>query len=353
MTQFLRVRSAALTCFLVAALALIVVGVTGCAQAKPKQAEKPQETKPAEKPAPAKTGRESWPTSLRIMTGPAGGTWYPLGAAIANIWKEAIPELKSVEVQTGGGILNIEAIGAGKADVGFGNASSNVDAEAGREPFEGKPVKNQAGIAAFYPQIWQLTVLKSSKIKEIEDMKGKSIGPAPVGNTGEMITRQVLAEHGLTYKDLSKVHFVSYNDAVQLMKDGNCDAFSPITTAGAPTIVDLANSREIDVISIRPEKLEALLKKYPGYVKWTIPAGTYKGVDHDVHTIGTYTILFCRSDLPQEMVYLMTKSMWENRQKLVDVHAIMKQFTAEGAPKTGIKLHPGAEKFYKEIRAIK
>jgi len=289
---------------------------------------------------------------LKMMTGPMGGSWFPLGGAIAELIQKSIPGV-SVSVAPGGGIANVMGVEEGKADIGFGNSSSSVDGVAGRAPFKA-PTKNVMQLANLYPQYFQIFVLKDSEIKSVADLKGKGICPGPKGHTGELLSQQVLQVYGLSYKDMSKVNHVSYADAGALMKDGHAHAWLPGTTIPASVGLDLATTKGIRLIPIPDDKIKELQKMNVGYIKRIIPAGSYPGVNYDVQTIGYFTHLVISTKLPEPLVYKITKVLSENVGRLADVVKDMKGVTVKDlALDIGVPFHPGALKYYKEMGVIK
>ncbi|MBI3122710.1 MAG: TAXI family TRAP transporter solute-binding subunit [candidate division NC10 bacterium] len=289
---------------------------------------------------------------LRIMTGPQGGSWYPLGGAIAEILKKEVPGT-TASVLPGAGIINIQGVETGRAEIGFGNSVSTVDAIAGREPFKA-PAKNVRQLGTLYMQYFQAVVLEDSGIKSVADFKGKSIAVQPRGNTGEQMTRELLQVYGLSYKDMAKVSHVSYNDAVALMKDGHAQVFTLITTVPAAAILDLASSRKIRLLSVPDDKFKELQKINSGYSRREISKGIYPGVAHEVHQFGTYTHLMIRADLPDDLVYGITKALAKNADSLGAVVKDVKGLTVkEMAFDVGVPYHPGALKYYKEAGALK
>jgi TRAP transporter TAXI family solute receptor len=289
---------------------------------------------------------------LRIMTGPQGGSWYPLGGAIAEILKKEVPGT-TASVLPGAGIINIQGVETGRAEIGFGNSVSTADAIAGREPFK-TPAKNVRQLGTLYMQYFQVVVLEDAGIKSVVDLKGKSIAVQPRGNTGEQMTRELLQVYGLSYKDMAKVSHVSYNDAVALMKDGHAQAFTLITTVPAAAILDLASSRKIRMLTLPDDKFKELQKINSGYSRREIPKGIYPGVEYDVHQFGTYTHLMIRADLPDDLVYGITKALAKNADSLGAVVKDVKGLTVkEMAFDVGVPYHPGALKFYKEAGALR
>ena len=288
---------------------------------------------------------------LKMMTGPMGGSWYPLGGAIADGIQKEIPGV-TLTVAPGGGVANAEAVELGKCDIGFSNSSSGVDAIYGRPPFKQKIV-NMKQLANLYPQYFQIIVPEDSGIKSVADLKGKRIAPGPKGQTGEFAATQVLEIYGLSYKDMSKIHHVGYSDTVALMKDGHCDGWLLCTTIPAATIMDLAASRKIRLISLPDDKIKAMQKLNAGYIRRDIPKGTYQGVDYDVHGFGFFTHLVISAKLPDDLVYKIAKTLVKNLPRYGDVVKDMKGVTPRDlALDIGIPFHPGALKYFKEIGAL-
>lgn len=288
---------------------------------------------------------------LKMMTGPMGGAWYPLGGAIADAIQKGIPGI-TVAVSPGGGIANVEALELGKCDIGFTMASSGVDALHGQDPFKQK-MQNMRQLANLYPQYFQMVVVDASGIKSVADMKGKALSCDRKGHLGELITQQILQVYGLSYKDMGKVHHVGYSDSVSLMKDGHAQGFFLITTCPASSVIDLAADRKIRLISLPEDKIKAMQKINSGYLKRLIPKGTYPGVDYDVHGIGTFTNLIISAKLSDDLVYQITKSLAGSLSRFADVVKDMQGITPKDlAADIGVPFHPGALKYYKEIGAL-
>jgi hypothetical protein len=282
---------------------------------------------------------------LKMMTGPQGGSWIPLGGQMKDMWEKAVPGL-NVQVLPGAGIANVRAIEEGKADVGLSNSISAVDALAGKPPFN-KPHKEVCNVATLYPQYFQFVVTADSGVNKFEDLKGKSITTQQKGNTGELITRQLLEIHGLKYSDV-KVSFVGYSDSVNQMKDGHAVAFGLNTQVPAGAIMDLAAARDIRLID-QSSSIGPMQKLNPGYKLITIPKGSYPKQDKDVHVIGFYTHVVASCKLPADEVYTMTKQIAENTATLATVAKDIGSLTPKGmAADIGVPFHPGAAKFYKE-----
>ncbi|HLB14149.1 MAG TPA: TAXI family TRAP transporter solute-binding subunit [Burkholderiales bacterium] len=287
--------------------------------------------------------------NMRFMTGPQGGSWYPLGGAIQSIVEKAVPG-SSVQVSPGAGISNVRGIQDGKAELGFGNGVSTVDGVAGREPFKAKQ-DNVCQIATLYFQYFHFVALVDSGVKTPADLKGKAITTQQKGNTGEQMTREVLKVYGLDYSKLSKVNMGSYTDSVTQLKDGHAQVFGLITTVPASAVMDLAAARDIRVLEVTDDKLKALQELNRGYDKRIIKAGSYPKQDKDVQTIGTWTHMIASCKLPEETAYRITKGLAENIPTLGAVVAAVKEMTVKDmAIDIGVPYHPGALKYYKEAK---
>jgi TRAP transporter TAXI family solute receptor len=286
---------------------------------------------------------------VRLMTGPQGGSWYPLGGAIANIGDKA--GLK-VQVLPGAGIANVKAVQAGKADLGFANSISTVDGVAGREPFTEK-ASNVCNVATLYPQFFQVVANADSGINSLADLKGKGLAVQPKGNTAEFISQQALQVYGMKYEDMGRVSYVSYTDAVSLMKDNNAQVFTLGTTVPASAIMDLASARDIRMVAIPDDKFQAMRKLNPGYTKLVIPAGSYPKQTADVQTIGYATHVIARCDLDADVVYKVLKGMVDNKADLAAIAKAMAGTTPKMmAEDIGVPLHKGAMKYYKEAGVL-
>src|SRR5687768_17433608 len=279
---------------------------------------------------------------VTMMTGPQGGSWVPLGGALKNMWEKAVPGL-AMTVTPGAGIANVRGIDEGKAHIGLANSPTTVDGIEGRAPYPKKATK-VCQVANLYPQYFQVAALADAKVNSYADLKGKSVVTQPKGNTAEAVTEAILKANGMTYQSLSKANFqASYTDAVSMMKDGHAQVMTMGTTAPASAIMDLASARDVHLVPADDKTLAELNKMNPGfYKKLIIKAGTYPKQDKDVPVIGYSTHIIAACDLPEDVVYKMTKAMAQN----VDAMAAVVKPIAGLTPKDmsvdmGIPFHKG------------
>jgi hypothetical protein len=287
-----------------------------------------------------------------MMTGPQGGSWIPLGGALKHMWEGAIPGLQ-IQQQPGAGIANIRGVDEGKAQIGFANSATTVDGIEGRAPYP-KKVTKVCQVANLYPQYFQVVALSDANIHSFADLKGKTLVTQPKGNTSEILTGDVLKINGMSYQSLNKVNFqASYTDAVDMMKDGHAQVFTLGTTAPASAIMDLASARDVVMVPVDDKTMAALKKENAGYNKLTIKAGTYPKQDKDVPAIGYTTHIVAACDLPEDVVYRMTKAMATHVDDMAAVVKPIGGLTAKDmAVDIGVPFHKGAAKYYKEVGAM-
>ncbi len=288
---------------------------------------------------------------LTFMTGPQGGVWVPLGGALKGMWEKAIPGLQ-ITASPGAGIANVRGVDEDKAHIGFGNTITTVDAIAGRAPFPRKATK-VCNIASLYPQYFQVVVRNDAKINTIADLKGKTLVTQPKGNTAELVTQELLAANGVSYSQLKVSFQGSYTDAVDMIKDGHAHAFTLGTTIPASSVMDLASARDIKLLPVTDEQVNAMRKTNRGYIKQTIPANTYPKQDKPVDVIAYATHIVVACDLPEQTVYTMTKVMASSIKDMAAVNKAIGNLTVKAmAEDVGVPMHRGAARFYKEAGAM-
>jgi uncharacterized protein len=290
---------------------------------------------------------------VTFMTGPQGGSWIPLGGALKGMWEKAIPGL-SIQQTPGAGIANVRGVDEGKAQIGIANSSTTVDGIQGRPPYK-KKVTNVCQVANLYPQYFQVVALADANINSFADLKGKVLVTQPKGNTSEAVTAAVLKLNGMDYKSLAKVNFqAGYTDAVSMMKDRHAQVFTLGTTAPASAVMDLASARDVHLVPADDRTLAEMNKLNPGfYKKLIIKAGTYPKQDKDVPVIGYSTHIIAACNLPEDVVYKMTKTMAENIDAMAAVVKPISGMTAKDmAVDMGVPFHKGAAKYYKEVGAM-
>jgi uncharacterized protein len=290
---------------------------------------------------------------INVLTGGTSGVYYPLGVALANVIGKQMPNVKTSVQATKASVENLNLLQAGRGEIAFTLGDSLSDAWKGNEEVGFKtPLKKLRGIAAIYPNYIQIVARADAGIKTLADLKGKSVSVGAPKSGTELNARAVFGAAGLSYKDFSKVEYLPFGESVELMKNRQIDVTLQSAGLGVSSLRDLAASVNIVVVPIPAEVIKKI--NDPAYIAAVIPADTYRGQATDVPTAAVQNYLVTREDLSADIVYGMTKALWTGLDQLVAAHSAAKainlQHALVGMP---VPLHPGAEKYYKEVGLIR
>jgi uncharacterized protein len=290
---------------------------------------------------------------INVLTGGTSGVYYPLGVALANAIGKELPNAKTSAQATKASVENLNLLQAGRGEVAFTLGDSLSDAWKGNEEAGFKsPLKKLRGIAAIYPNYIQIVARADTGIKTLADLKGKKISVGAPKSGTELNARAILAAAGLSYKDFSRVEYLSFGESVELMKNRQLDVTLQSAGLGVASLNDLATSMEIVVVAVPPDVIKRV--NDPAYIPATIPANTYSGQTAPVSGVAVQNYLVTREDLSTDTVYSITKALWTSLDQLANAHvaakAIELKHALDGMP---VPLHPGAEKYYREVGLIK
>lgn len=290
---------------------------------------------------------------INVLTGGTSGIYYPLGVALSQMYAKAIPDSKTAVQATKASVENLNLLQAGRGEAAISLGDSLSDAYRGNEEAGFKaPLSKLRTISALYPNYIHFVAAADSGIKSFADIKGKRISVGAPKSGTELNSRAILKAAGLSYKDFSKVEYLSYAESVELMKNRQLDVTLLSSGAGVAALRDLATSQKVVFLSI-PEEIVKKIDD-PAYQVGIIPANTYEGQTNDVQTVSVQNFLVTHAGVSEKTVYLMTKTMFENLDQMVAAHAAAKGISLENAAKNPpAPLHPGAEKYYKEMGIIK
>jgi uncharacterized protein len=293
--------------------------------------------------------------NLSISTGSMGGGFYAIGGGMAEYLTKHVENVRCTAVTSGGVDENINRLDAGKADIGLVSTGDSYAAFRGLEPFK-KSFDKMRGMGILFANYGEPYTLKKSGIKTYLDLKGKTVCVGAPGGSMHKLFYDWLAIHGLDpEKDIKSV-FLPASEAVDALKAGRIDAAMQIAAIPTPDITEVSLTHDVEIIRFAPGKRDQLVKEMPKYLPMVIPAGTYRGIDEDVETVGMAALWACRSDLPDDLVYKLVKAMYseEGLDYLGKVHPAGKGIKLENAARWApIPLHPGAEKFFKEKGFLK
>jgi len=290
---------------------------------------------------------------INVLTGGTSGVYYPLGVALSQLYGKALPDAKTAVQATKASAENLNLIQTGRGEVAFtlGDALSDAwkgNAEAGFKT----PLTKLRAVAGIYPNYIQIVASEDSGIKTLADLKGKRVSVGAPKSGTELNARAILKAAGLTYQDLAKVEYLPFGESVELMKNRQLDATLQSAGLGVASLRDLSNAVKIVVVSV-PADVVAKVGD-AAYQAGVIPANTYTGQTADVATATVNNFLVTSVDVPADVVYQMTKTMYSNLPALTSAHAAAKAIKLENAVKgVPVPLHPGAEKFYREAGLLK
>ena len=219
----------------------------------------------------------------------------------------------------------------------------------GTDLFEGEKLENIMTIGTLYPEVVQIAVSKDSGIKSVADFKGKRISVGDAGSGVEFNAKQIMEGYGLTFGDIKKSN-LSFKESAEGIQNGTLDGC--FITAGVPNaaLQELAFTAGLTLVPVDGEAAKKICEKYGYYTQTIIPCGTYKGTDSDTQALAIKATLAVSAKLDEEIVYEMTKALFENLSDLATAHAKGKEVSAHSAV-TGVSVpfHPGAKRYFSEL----
>jgi TRAP transporter TAXI family solute receptor len=304
----------------------------------------------------------------RIGTGSAGGTYFPIGGLIANAISNppgarpcdkggqcGVPGLVAIAVSTTASVYNVTAIQAGNLDAGLAGAATVYESYNGVGKFEGNKKDKIRVIANLYPEDMHLVLPKGASLKSLKDLKGKRVGIAQAGSGTQVAVLRILEQNGIKKGDFDGAE-LNNTQSAQRIADGQLDAYFYAMGTPSSALIQLGSTKGFELYKFSADERKAINSIIPFYVESKIPAGEYEAVGYDVPTVAVNGLFVTSADQPDDLVYEVTKALWnKNSRKLLDNgHAKGKVVTMETALNGVLTpLHPGAERFYKEVGMLK
>jgi uncharacterized protein len=287
-------------------------------------------------------------TQVTILTGPLTATMYPLGMALSSIYGKAIKDVSFTVQVTQGSVENLRLLEAGDGELALTIADSLANAVSSKEAGSDR----LRGVAALYPSYVHLVASKVSGIKTVADLKGKRVSLGPEGSGTAVPAAVILKAAGLTLGDLAKVDHSLIAEAARMVERGELDANFVASGLGFELVRHQLASGRTTLVPIPPELVAKIGN--PVYIAGTIPAGSYDGQPAAVPTAAIMNLLVTREAVSDDLVYRMTKLLFDHLDLLAQTHPAGKEIDAAKAPfGVLIPLHPGAERYYREIGLVK
>ena len=302
--------------------------------------------------APFGDARSAPVTRLSIGTASAGGTFYIIGAGMADILSKQLPNTNAVAEQTGGSVENINLLDNKDLEMAMAPTAIAIPAARGEKPFKKKMALMTGWM--IYDAPLHIVALKKSGLKTFYDLKGKKVSIGPSGSGANAQTLNVLEAHGITKNDFKPV-FTGYEQAGDAVSDGLLDAAAIMGSVPVPAVESLATLKEIVLIEMDPAAMNKMetLTGMP-YLPTTLPPKTYKGQDRPVILQSAPSYIWLHPNMDEALAYSIVKIVFANIDKLVNIHPTARQFkilSKREIDRLGVPVHPGILKYAKEIGA--
>ncbi|MGC2855770.1 TAXI family TRAP transporter solute-binding subunit [Novispirillum sp. DQ9] len=295
---------------------------------------------------------------VTIGTGGVTGVYYPTGGAICRLLNRNRKEhgIRCSVESTGGSVYNVNTINQGELDFGVVQSDVQYYAIEGVQDFKDSgAVKNLRAVFSLHPEPFTVVARKEAGVTNFDDLKGKRVNVGNPGSGQRGTIEVLLPEMGWKMSDFSLASELKASEHGQALCDNRIDAF--VYTVGHPngSIQEAASSCDVNLVNVDNAAVTKLVDANPYYSKATIPGGMYRGTDKDVTTFGVRATLVTRADVPDEVVYQLTKSVFEDFDTFKQLHPAFANLTKEEMTTAALSapLHPGAEKYFKEAGLLK
>jgi len=288
-------------------------------------------------------------TFLSIGTAPPGGAFFVVGGAIGQVLNEnrGDSNWEVTAEATKGSQENIRRLLRGELDLALSNSAISYFATRGEGWDQEYPVRTVMTLA---PNIALFVTQEGSGIRTISDLRGKRVVLGPAGAGFHFFLRPLLEAHGVTYDDLTELNGTQ-SGAVNLLADGSAAAAFLGGAVPTASITQASSSQDIFFVPFTDEAIEKVTSQYLFFRRGSIPAGTYRGQEEDFHGLDVGSMhLITSADQSEELIYELTKTIYENRDKVTQKHAAGRAINPGNVVRdSGTEFHPGAVRYYREI----
>lgn len=287
---------------------------------------------------------------LSMGTAPVGGAFPVVGGAIAEVLNahKGTIDWKVQAKGTKGSQENIRRLEQGDLELALSNAAISYFAVRGEGGWDQK--FNIRAIATMAPNVALFIARSDSGIKSIADLKGKRVITGPSGAGFQMFIEPILKAHGVAWDDITSLN-ATQSGSVDQLGDGSADAAFLGGAVPTGSITQATSTFDVTFIPFDEEVRQTLINDYAFFHPFSIPAGTYKGMEADFQglNVGSMHVITAQAQ-PDDLIYEVTKTMWENREEIAGKHPAGKALNEKNiARDTGVEYHPGAIKFYQEV----
>jgi TRAP transporter TAXI family solute receptor len=312
-------------------------------------------------PALAAIGTFGWQreaqarTFVRIATAGSGGNYYRLGAGMAALWNDEVPDVQASIQATKGSPHNMELLADKEVEIAFVTASVAYDAVHNQGQWADKPAGrygNAMHVSTVYPNpVWFVAMEWAPEINSLRDLKGKRVSVGLLGSQGESVWRRIMEITGLTYDDIQPEYTV-HQDGIDQVRNRQVDAVVWPDAAGSASITQIMDTGFGRLLAMDEDVIAAMTEHSLDY-PYTIPADAMPGQTEAVETWASAALLMSRSGVAEDLVYDLTRAMYEGREQLIGVHPIAAYMVPEQALASQVgDVHPGAARYYREIGVL-
>lgn len=288
-------------------------------------------------------------TFLSLGTAPPGGAFFVVGGALAEVLNaDAENDWNVTPEATSGTQENIRRLTTGELDFAVANSAITYFAVRGTEGWERAHDMN--AVMTLAPNVTIFLTLSNSGIRTIADLKGQRVVVGPAGAGFEYFVRPLLAAHGVSYDDFTPLN-ATQQSAVDMLADGSAAAVLVGGAVPTASITQAAASMDVFFVPFDEAAIKKLVEEYIFFSPVTVPAGTYRNQESDFHGLDVGSMhLITSADEDEELVYQITKALYEHRDQVVQRHAAGNAINAKNVVRdTGTEFHLGAIRYYREI----
>ena len=295
--------------------------------------------------SPVQSATSNQPITVRFSTGFPTGNFRPFSEALVKGYSQLMPDVRIEQVETRGSLGNIAGLEDGTVDVGLSQAGIAYMAYNGRLRESAPPMRNIRGIAILNSSAVHLLVGPGSSLRSIDDLRGRRVGMGPVGS-GAAVISQALVQGYFSPGDVKEVD-ASVPQTSEMLLDNTLDAAFTISSVPNDDAKDMTDGGA-RLMPIRGPGADRLRTLYPFFRVEVIPAGAYRGTDHDVPTLSVDVVLLTRAGLDAAIVRRLTDGLFRMLPQLNADLPFLKGMVPERAPATPVPLHTGAALYYRE-----
>ncbi len=293
------------------------------------------------------------PGFLTMATGSTGGTYFPLGGAIAGVWTGNIDGLQVSTQASGASAENLRLLAAGEVDLIMAINGVANNAYNGVADFEGEE-HDFTFLGNVYGEVNQIVARADAGITTVEDLAGKRVALGPPGSGTEIFARALLERAGIDPDNDIEAFQDTFGEAADRLRDGSIDASFAILALPAGSIEEVATAVDLVLVSLEGDLLEQTLSDDPTLTEIDAPAGTYANIDQPATLVTNWAALYAPPTLHEDTAYELVRVLYEHNEEIAAAHAVGNEIQIDTATDGvgDIPIHPGAQRYYEEAGVL-